>query len=230
MQKAKVLLVVVLLLPGFGFGKSKAKDRPVPTLESYLQRVQHEAPVVTMTSGSLWPLSGGLMTDLASDYKARRVNDLVVVRIVEQTLAQASGSVAAQRSFSASSGITALAGQVNTAGVQELFSPFSQRNLKGAGTSNSQTQLNTVLSGRVVAVLPNGNMVIEAERTVSFNQEDQVVILRGLARPFDVLADNSVLSTSLSDLEIEMKGKGVVSDSTRQPGLFMRLLLRLVNF
>jgi len=45
--------------------------------------------VATTTSlGSLWPLEGGRFTDLATDYKARRLNDLVIIRIVEQTLAR----------------------------------------------------------------------------------------------------------------------------------------------
>jgi flagellar L-ring protein precursor FlgH len=39
-----------------------------------------------------------------------------------------------------------------------------------------------------------------------------------------------VLSTAVSDLELELKGKGVVSDATRQPNLFVRLLMKLANF
>ncbi len=168
--------------------------------------------------------------NLATDYKAHGLNDIVVIRIVEQTVAQATGSVAAQRTFTADSGISALAGQINTAGVDQLFSPHSESNLKGSGTANSQSQLQKNLAGRVVAMLPNGNMVIEAESKVSFNQQTQTVVLRGLIRPGDISSDNSVPSTSISDLEVELKGKGVVSDSTRQPNLFVRLLLKLVGF
>jgi flagellar L-ring protein FlgH len=72
--------------------------------------------------------------------------------------------------------------------------------------------------------------VIEAEHTVSFNQQAQTIILRGIIRPGDILSDDSVLSTGISDLELELKGKGVVSDATRQPNLFVRLLMKLANF
>jgi flagellar L-ring protein precursor FlgH len=71
---------------------------------------------------------------------------------------------------------------------------------------------------------------VECERQVSFNQQSQTIILRGVVRPGDIASDNSVPSTSLSDLELELKGKGVVSDSTRQPNLFTRLLMKLLNF
>jgi len=81
-----------------------------------------------------------------------------------------------------------------------------------------------------VAVLPNGYLVVEAEHQVAFNQQSQTLILRGLVRPVDINSDNSVPSTALSDLEIELKGKGVVSDATRQPNLFMRWLWKIIGW
>ena len=237
-MRGRVLIIwpLVWLFMGVVAGANSAKPKKpssptLPsTLQQYLQRVQGQASPAANSLGSLWPLAGGPLTDLATDYKARRLNDLVIIRIVEQTLAQASGDVTAQRGFSTSSGITGIAGRVNTGGVNPLFAANSSNNLKGTGSANSQSLLQANLSGRVVAVLPNGNLVVEAERQVSFNQQNQTIILRGVVRPGDIASDNSVPSTSVSDLELEMKGKGVVSDAVRQPNVFMRLLMKLVNF
>jgi len=237
-MRGHVLIIwpLVWLFMGVVAGANSAKPKKpssptLPsTLQQYLQRVQGQASPAANSLGSLWPLAGGPLTDLATDYKARRLNDLVIIRIVEQTLAQASGDVTAQRGFSTSSGITGIAGRVNTGGVNPLFAANSSNNLKGTGSANSQSLLQANLSGRVVAVLPNGNLVVEAERQVSFNQQNQTIILRGVVRPGDIASDNSVPSTSVSDLELEMKGKGVVSDAVRQPNVFMRLLMKLVNF
>ncbi len=211
----------------------KTKKDPAQSqssLPQFLARVQGQAVVTTTSAGSLWPLEGSLFTDLATDYKARRLNDLVIISIVEQTLAQASGAVTAQRDFTSGSGVTAIAGQVNTASFNPLYGLTSSSSLKGTGSANSQSLLQANISGRVVAVLPNGNLVVEAERQVTFNQQSQIIILRGVVRPGDISSSNSVPSTSLSDLELELKGKGVVSDSVRQPTLFVRLLMRLLNF
>jgi len=229
----RALIVTLLISAVAAAGPTKPKKAPAvlpSTLPQYLQRVQGQAAAAATSPGSLWPLAGGPLTDLATDYKARRLNDIVIIRIVEQTLAQASGDVTAQRGFSTSSGITGIAGRVNTGGVNPLFAANSSNNLKGTGSANSQSLLQANVSGRVVAVLPNGNLVVEAERQVSFNQQNQAIILRGVVRPNDIASDNSVPSTSVSDLELEMKGKGVVSDAVRQPNLFMRLLMKLVNF
>jgi flagellar L-ring protein precursor FlgH len=73
-------------------------------------------------------------------------------------------------------------------------------------------------------------MVIEATRDVDINNERTTAIVHGLVRPGDVAADNSVLSSSISDLRLQLKGKGVVSDSTRPPNKIVRLVLRVLGF
>jgi len=232
MMYRAILVTLMFSLAGTCDAKAKTEKETLSrsSLSQFLQRVRGEQPATALSLGSLWPLEGGTLTDLATDYKARRLNDVVIVRIVEQTLAQASGNVTAQRGFSANSAITGLAGEVNTAPVNPLYALNSNSNLKGTGTANSQSLLQTSVAGRVVAVLPNGYLVVEAERRVSFNQQSQVIVLRGLVRPGDIASDDSVLSTRVSDLELELKGKGVVTDATRQPNIFTRLLLKLVNW
>lgn len=223
------LLIVAVSLTGAAKPKKSSSTAP-SSLQQFVQRVQGQPVVNTRSPGSLWPLEGGYFTDLATDYKARHLNDIVIISIVEQTLAQAEGDVTTQRAFSTTSAITGIAGQVNTASLNPLFAAGSSNSLKGTGTANSTSLVQANISGRVVAVLPNGNLVVEAERHVSFNQQSQTIILRGVVRPGDISSSNSVPSTSLSDLELELKGKGVVTDAVRQPNLFVRLLMRLVNF
>jgi len=228
-----VVIPLIIVVAGLGtaVAKPKKSSSTAPSsLQQFLQRVQGEPSPNTRSAGSLWPLEGSPFTDLATDYKARRLNDIVIISIVEQTLAQAAGNVTTQRDFSTTSGITGIAGRVNTASFNPLFASNSSSSLKGTGTANSTSLLQANISGRVVAVLPNGNLVVEAERQVSFNQQSQTIILRGVVRPGDISSTNSVPSTSLSDLELELKGKGVISDAVRQPNLFVRLLMRILNF
>jgi flagellar L-ring protein precursor FlgH len=82
----------------------------------------------------------------------------------------------------------------------------------------------------VAAVLPSGALVIEAERSVLMNNERQTVVVRGVARPGDIAPDNTVVSNDLSNLELELKGKGVVSEGTRPPNVVVRTLLRIFGF
>jgi flagellar L-ring protein FlgH len=221
-----VLLSVVLSTTGFARNqKSKKPD----TLAEYIRRNTLLFERVEGVSGSLWSPNAAF-GDLSTDYKARHTNDLIQIQIVESTVAQSSGSVTAQRKLDASSGITALAGQINTKGIDSLFSPTSTTNLQGKGQASTQSSLRSTIAGRVAAVFPNGTMVVEAQRQVTMNNEKQTIILRGLVRPADVASDNSVLSTSISNLELELKGKGVISDYTRPPNPIVRAILWLVGF
>ena len=62
------------------------------------------------------------------------------------------------------------------------------------------------------------------------NNQHEHVVVRGVARPGDISPANIVPSASLSNLEIEVKGKGIISDSTRPPNPLTRAILYLFGF
>jgi flagellar L-ring protein FlgH len=209
-----------------------AREKPPAhkSLEDYLRRLQ-QLPLQTTpnTPGSLWS-DRGRFASLASDYKAHQVGELITILVSQNVQAQNTGNVSTDRSFKASSGIDALAGHVSTSGVQNIFSPSSSQTLQGKAQATSSSSLSTKLTGQVVAILPSGALVVEASREILMNNERQTVFVRGLVRTGDLGPDNTVTSNSLGDLELELKGKGVVSDGTRPPNAFTRWLLRLVGF
>src|SRR6185437_4479407 len=181
------------------------------------------------TPGSLWS-PDGLMVEPAADYKAHALNDIVTVMVSVQTTAAQSGSVDSERNFNTNSTITGMAGDLATKGTNPLLAASSSTTLKGSGTTNSSTAFSTSLTGQIIAVLPNGNLVIEAHRQIDMNNQHEEVIVRGIARPGDITPSNSVSSSSLSALEIELKGKGIISDSVRPPNVLTRAILWLFGF
>ncbi len=224
--------IVLLLLSCQVYADVKiGKKVPVDLRADYLTRLQEQymAPPDPRTVGSLWQAVNTL-GDLASDYKAHNVNDLIVVQVAVQTTAAQSGTSDSQRTFSTNSGITGLPGGVSTANVGTLFNANSAHSLKGQGSTSSNTTFTTSLTGQVIAVLANGNMVVEAERKIFMNNQHEDLIIRGVVRPGDISPSNIVASTSLSNLEIEMKGKGIISDGTRPLNPVTRMILRLFDF
>jgi flagellar L-ring protein precursor FlgH len=55
-------------------------------------------------------------------------------------------------------------------------------------------------------------------------------MLRGLVRPEDISQQNQVFSTAISSLELEVRGKGIITDYTRRPNALVRLLQRVLIF
>lgn len=183
---------------------------------------------VPRTEGSLWSASG-FMVDPASDYKAHAVDDLVTVLVSVQTTAAQSGSINSGRDFSTNSAVAGIAGTVPK-GTNPLFTAQSSSTLKGSGAANSSTAFNTSLSGQIIAVLANGNLVIEAQRQIAMNNQHEEVVVRGIVRPGDISSGNTVPSSSLSALQVELKGKGIISDSVRPPNPLTRAILWLFGF
>ncbi|HYH00173.1 MAG TPA: flagellar basal body L-ring protein FlgH [Terriglobales bacterium] len=221
-------LAIVLVVCAQVHGK---KDVQSDSRADYLARLRSSASpnIEGPTPGSLW-IAGGSFTNLAGDYKARNLGDLIIINIVEQTLAEASGAVASQRKFDTASGVTGLAGRISTGGINTLLSANSDTKLQGQAQTASRSRLQTSVAGEVIAVLPNGNLVVEARRQLVMNNEKQTVLLRGVVRPGDVTPENTVISTQLSNLEVELRGKGVVSDATRRPNWAVRALMWLTGF
>jgi flagellar L-ring protein precursor FlgH len=232
LRLAVLAAVLLWLAPGAGATPRK-KDAPPKkdALSEYIRRMTGPAAlaVAPTTPGSLW-IDNGRLANMVADYKASRVGDLVTISINQNLSSTSTGNVATSRSFSASSGITSLPGQLKTAGIANLFSPTSAQALNGKGQATTTTALTTTLTGRVVALLPGGTLVIEAERQVMMNEQRETVILRGLVRPGDMDATNTVTSNQVGDLEVEVKGKGVLSESTRRPNPVMKWILRILNF
>lgn len=227
-----ILVLVLLALAGTLVAKNKTKTPPPKRdgLADYLQRVSGKsADPGPTTMGSLWTDSGRL-ANMVTDYKAARVGDLITVSIAQNLSATSTGNVSTNRAFNASSGISALPGQLKTAGIANLFSPTSNQVLSGKAQATSQTSLTTTLTGRVVAVLQGGTLVVEAERQITMNNEHETVILRGLVRTGDLDAANMVNSNQVGNLEVEVKGKGVISEGTRPPNPIIKWILRVVGF
>jgi flagellar L-ring protein precursor FlgH len=225
-----ILAFVLLLLSATAVAGKKLKtDQQPDSLAQYIKQVAAAPPAqLTTRSGSLFTISG-LLADPCSDVKAHAVGDTLSVQILESTTIAQSGSVATERDFTHSSGITAVGGQ-SPSFLNPLLGANSATKLAGTGATSSQTSLNTVLTALVVAVLPSGLLVVEARRQVMANQQHENVVLRGVVRPADIASNNSVYSYQLFDLQLEVKGKGVISDSVRQPNIVVRTLLKLIGF
>jgi len=227
--------VVVLLGASsiFSFGLNVLKSHtktPDQLRADYITRLQEKyVPQAEQgTVGSLWSAQSPLVL-FSVDYKAFRVNDTITIQVAVQTTATQSGTVDSERTFTTNSAITGIMGRT-PASINPLLSANSTSALKGQGSTASNTLFATSLTGQVIAVLPNGNLVVEAERQIFMNNQHENVTVRGMIRPGDIGPNNTVPSTALSNLEIEMKGKGIISDGVRPPNAITRAVLWLLNF
>jgi flagellar L-ring protein precursor FlgH len=212
-----------------------AKKKPAQPVLSPLDRYVAEArarsaEAAPATPGAIWQ-PGSRLADSARDVRASQVDDVLTIVVAEQASAVTSGTTKAQRNSSTKNSVAALAGVTRATGpLANLANISGQTALDGQGTTSRTTTLSTILTARVIAVLPNGALVVEASKDIQINSERQAIVVRGVVRPADIDATNSVQSNRLADLEVRVNGKGVVGDAIRRPFFLYRLLLGLMPF
>lgn len=230
MQHFRIVLMLALCY-GSALGASKKHHvKPLDqTRAEYIARFQQFAPNADEpTTGSLWTPASKLGS-FSEDYKAHHLHDTITIQVSVQTTAAQSATSDQERAYKANSAITGIMGR-SPAATNPLIAGSSATTLKGQGSTASNTTFATNLTGQVIAVLPNGNLVVEAERQIFMNNQNENITLRGMLRPGDIGPGNIVPSAALSNLEIEMKGKGIIADGVRPPNPITKAVMWLLGF
>jgi flagellar L-ring protein precursor FlgH len=222
----KLFAAAVVSVMAFGALVSAADKKPVPAdnydelFAKYLESARRQ-PAVTAPDPGSW------MNSLMSDQRARRLNDLITVRVVESISASGSADSAVTKAGSAAAGVPSLFGLEKKLPAivdpTNLVSAKSNTAFKGAGATNRASDLTATITARVAEVLPNGDLVVEGVREIEINGDRQIVVLTGVARTADVGPGNVVLSTTLGQLQIKYFGRGLIKDSLA-PGFLIRML------
>lgn len=188
-----------------------------------------EEPVVInpkpQSAGTLWNGDEG---NWLADVKARRVGDIVTVIIKEQAQASKQATTDTSRDSSISAGISTFFGLEETVADKTNINPSSMisassgNEFKGEGKTTRSENLAATLTTQVVEVYPNGNLKIRGGKSVAVNNENQIIYLTGIVRPYDVTAANTIDSGSILNAQITYTGKGAISDK-QKPGWMMRI-------
>lgn len=87
----------------------------------------------------------------------------------------------------------------------------------GTGQQTDQEGIRYRIAATVVDVLPNGNIVLEARKTIQTNRDIWSYSLTGVLRSADIQRNNTALSENIYDLRIKRTKTGKVNDSSRLP-------------
>jgi flagellar L-ring protein precursor FlgH len=153
-----------------------------------------------------------------------RVDDFITVIVREQRNYSADGTANARRQANLKSELDAFlkftGGGVGAAAFRrgkpniEYKGTFDQRN---DAESEREERMTTRITAQIIDIKPNGNLVFEARKSIRHDDEISTMTLTGACRKVDITADNTVLSTQVADLTINVRNTGNVRNATR-PG------------
>lgn len=150
---------------------------------------------------------------IVSDNRARRVGDLLTIKLVERTQSRKSASSDTKRDSS-------------TDITLPKFPPFTSipvgalngglaQGFKGSGTTAQDNLLSGEISVTVARVLPNGVLLVQGEKRLTLNRGEEQIQLSGMVRPDDIGSDNSVVSTRIANAQIRYGGTGEIAEQSR---------------
>lgn len=171
---------------------------------------------------------------LYEDGRARRVGDIVTINVIEQQSGTQEVTTDATRTNTSSTTIAALGKRNSFFGFpiganNPLFEASSASDLQGDAETTRNNNITATLAARVINILPDGNMEIEAVREITLNNETQYMVVTGLIRARDIAANNTIASTQIANAKIEYYGQGVLSQKNK-PGWLTRFLEMISPF
>lgn len=162
---------------------------------------------------------------LFEDSRARRIGDILTIRLTESTNATKSQSNEITKDQETTVDNPTILGANPAFAVPGLL-PLSNTtdnsletnlgsNSAFSGDSNTaqRNSLTGDISVTVADVLPNGNLLVRGEKRLNLNSGNEYVKISGMVRPFDVAANNVVPSTKVADATIIYVGEGAEADA-----------------
>ncbi|MFQ5672640.1 MAG: flagellar basal body L-ring protein FlgH [Nitrospinales bacterium] len=186
------------------------------------ERIYPQAP--HRQEGSVWK-GDSFDNVLFSDAKARNVGDIVTIVVEENTSSSQTATTQTSRQTDMNLQTGKLLGLPSNLGIQNFlglgngFNPNldakTDKSFDGSGSTTRNGTLTSTITAVIKEVLPDDNFVIEGRRSVTINNEEQIMILTGVIRYQDIGFDNSVSSRLIADASITYSGTGVVADEQR---------------
>jgi flagellar L-ring protein precursor FlgH len=177
---------------------------------------------------SLWTKSSNSQRGMFGGKRAYSVGDLITIDVAESSSLAASQNSVRNRQLEVESAVTQFLYANSKLGTHNGGLPGTQietqsSNQGGGSIANTQ-ELKGRVSVVVIDVLPNGVLVLEGARMVTFSGESYYAVLKGMVRQEDIgfgFKDglryrNIVSSQYIADAQIEFVSKGSLNDAQKE--------------
>ncbi len=153
-------------------------------------------------------------------------NDLITIVVAEQASHSSSAQTTADRDAKIDAQMKAMIdlqslankGQVkasNFSAGTPAITGESKTNLDATGANTRTDTMDARIEGRIVDIRPNGNLVIEASKKITTDEESYTINVSGVCRTEDVVLPLcTIQSTQISELTIVKNSTGMVKDAT----------------
>ena len=181
-----------------------------------------------LSATSLWNKSSNNQRSIFAGKRAYSVGDLVTIDVSESSSLAASQNSVRNRQSQIENAVNQFLFANSKMGTHKGNLPAteieSRSSNQGGGSIANTQDLKGRVSVVVIDVLPNGNLVLEGARMVTFSGESYYAVLKGIVRQEDIgfgFRDglryrNIVSSQYIADAQIEFVSKGSLNDAQKE--------------
>jgi flagellar L-ring protein precursor FlgH len=215
-----IVIVPVVAVLGLLVGCNATPPKRDPAYAPMLPVVMAPPP---QQSGSIY--QAGFGNAWFEDIRARRVGDMLTIKLAEKTNANKKAKTGIDKSSKTVMENPTVLGttvQYNTPGFLPLadrkdnslaFDLESETAFQGDSDSAQSNLLTGNITVTVIEVLSNGYLRVRGEKRIGINQGNEYIRLSGIVRPVDIDSSNTLLSTRLADPTMIYVGDGAVAES-----------------
>jgi len=175
-------------------------------------------PLSRASADSLW-LRDSKARGPRSLYDAERIpekkfkkNDLLLILVEENGFAANNSNINLRRKYDLKAELRDFSVMGYTPSQLPSVDLKSEKRQEGRGTTDRREKILFRITARVVDVLENGNLLVEAKKTRKINNEESLLTLFGEVNPEDVdPRTRTVRSERIADMKLVYSGKGPVS-------------------
>ena len=182
----------------------------------------------TLSGVSLWMKSSNNQRGLYGDKRSFAVGDLITIDVGESSSLAASHNSVRNRQSQIENAVKQFLFANSKMGTHNGGLPGTEIESKSSNQGGGSIANTQNLKGRVsvvvIDVLPNGVLVLEGARMVTFSGESYYAVLKGMVRQEDIGAGfreglryrNIVSSQYIADAQIEFVSKGSLNDAQKE--------------
>ena len=228
LKMAVWVLLTASIITGCGGIETRSHPAYAP-----MEPIVYTDPKEGESAGSLYNEQRGM--SLFADTRARSVGDIISIVLTESTQASKNAGTAVGRESSLFVAPPTLFGRKNPDFTANDITDLTlEQNIAanseftGNGSSNQSNSLSGAIAVQVARVLPNGNLIVQGEKWLALNKGEEFIQLRGIVRPEDISATNTIPSTLVADARISYGGTGII-DRVNSPGWFSKFFNSPLN-
>jgi flagellar L-ring protein FlgH len=169
--------------------------------------------------GSLWLGCGGSERSMFADKVATRIGDIITIEVSESSSLASKVKMSTSKESTVKNDFTKLlfTDVLRSHGDAPSTDLTTANNTHaGSGTLDNSHTITAEISVQVIDVLPNGNLVLEGTRVITYAGETYYMLTQGVCRPDDVTIANTIKSGQIADARIEVVAEGSLNEAERE--------------